>query len=105
MATASTYGAAKVLCVEPDLSVLETRCAVLKYSGYDAASASPQVAETVLRSRKFDLIVASGLGESDLHSVLNLADGADILVLDELTVPSELLFLVAQRLNRRHGRA
>jgi hypothetical protein len=50
MDSRSHGGAPKILCVEPDEAVRETRCAVLKYSGYDAASASPRVAESVLRS-------------------------------------------------------
>jgi hypothetical protein len=95
------FGAAKILCVEPDIAVLETRCAVLKYSGYDAVSASPRVAEILLRSRKFDLLVVSSLNDSDLHRVINLSDGAEMLVLDGITVPSELLSLVEQRLNRQ----
>jgi DNA-binding response OmpR family regulator len=98
-------GAAKILCVEPDVAMLESRCAVLKYSGYDVASASPQVAETLLRSRKFDLIVLSRLSDSDLHRVINFSDGAEVLVLDGITVPSELLSLVSQRLNRQWQRA
>jgi hypothetical protein len=52
----SNFGAAKILCLELDLGVLESRCAVLKYSGYDAAPASPKIAEIVLRSQKIDLI-------------------------------------------------
>jgi hypothetical protein len=40
------------------------------------------------------------LSDFDLGGIINLADGADVLVLDELTSPSELLSLVAQRLNR-----
>jgi DNA-binding response OmpR family regulator len=91
----------KILCVERDVSVRKSRCAILKYSGYDAASASPQVAEIVLRSQKFDLIVISRLSDFDLHRIINLADGADVLVLDELTMPSELLSLVAERLDRQ----
>lgn len=55
----------------------------------------------MLRSRKFDLIVTSRLSDFDLHRVINLADGADVLVLDALTAPAELLALVAQRLNHR----
>jgi DNA-binding response OmpR family regulator len=101
----SSIGAAKILCVELDLAVLESRCAVLKQSGYDAVSASPQLAEIVLRSQKFDLIVLSSLSGTDLHRIVNLADGADVLVLDGLTMPSELLSLVAQRLNRHQRRA
>jgi hypothetical protein len=99
------YGAAKILCVEPNLAVLESRCAILKMSGYDPASASPQVAEILLRSQKFDLIVLSRLSDFDLHRIINFSDGSDVLVLEELTVPSELLSLVEQRLNRRQRSA
>ena len=88
----------KILCVEPDLAVRETRCAVLKCSGWDATSASPQVAEIVLRGQRFDLLVVSALNDRDLHRVINLSDGAEVLVLEELTTPSELLSLVAQTL-------
>jgi hypothetical protein len=91
----------KILCVESNVAVLESRCAVLKASSYDAASATPKVAEIVLLSQKFDLIVVSRLSDSDLHRVNNLADGADMLVLGRLTLPSEMLFLVAQRLDRQ----
>jgi hypothetical protein len=98
MATESNLGAAKILCVDFHMAVRESRCAVLKYSGYDAASASPEGVETVLRMQKFDLIVISTI---DLHRIINRSDGADVLVLDEFTMPSELLSLVAQRLNFR----
>ena len=91
----------KILCVESDSAVRESRCAVLKTSGYDAASASPQLAEILLRSRKFDLIVLSWLSDYDLQRIINLSDGAEVLVLEELTMPSEFLSLVAQRLNRQ----
>jgi DNA-binding response OmpR family regulator len=93
-------GAAKILCVESSVAVLESRCAVLKNSGYDVASASPQLAEIVLRSQRFDLVVLSWLSDYDLQRIINLADGADVLVLEDLTLPSELLSLVAQRLQR-----
>jgi DNA-binding response OmpR family regulator len=96
----SNAGAAKILCVELDVGLLESRCAVLKHSGYDAASASPQLAEILLRSRKFDLIVLSRMSEFDLHRIFNFADSADVLVLDAFTSPTELLSLVAERLNR-----
>ena len=97
----SRFGAAKILCVEADAAVLESRCTVLKVSGYDAVSASPRVAEIQLRSRKFDLLVVSSLKDSDLHRVINLSDGAEVLILDGLTMPSELLSLVGQRLSRQ----
>jgi DNA-binding response OmpR family regulator len=95
----------KILCVEFNLAIRESRCAVLKHSGYDAASAEPDLAESVLRSQKFDLIVLSMLSDLDSHLITNLADGADLLVLDGFTMPSELLSLVAERLNRRQRRA
>jgi CheY-like chemotaxis protein len=101
----SNSGAARILCVESDVAVRESRCAILKYSGYDAASASPHLAEIVLRSQKFDLIVLSWLRDPDLHRIINVSDGAEVLVLDCLTMPSELLSLIAQRLNRRQRRA
>ena len=59
----------------------------------------------MLRRQTFDLLVVSSLNDSDLHRVINLSDGADVLVLDELATPSELLSLVAQRLNRQQRRA
>ena len=91
----------KILCVECDLTVLESRCAVLKYSGYDAASASPHLAEILLLHQKFDLLVVSSLNDRNLHRVINLSDGADVLALDGFTTPSELLSLVAERVNRQ----
>jgi hypothetical protein len=39
---------AKILCVEADVAVRESRCAVLSYAGYDAASATPHLAADVL---------------------------------------------------------
>jgi hypothetical protein len=101
----SNVGAAKILCVELDLAVRESQCAILKSLGYDTVSASPQQAEIVLRSQEFDLIVLSKLSDSDLNRIINFADGATVLVLEEFTPPGELLLLVAQRLNRRQRRA
>jgi hypothetical protein len=89
----------KILRVEQDVYVRESRCAVLKYSGYDASSASPRFADIVLRGHEFDLIVLSGLSDFDLQRIIGLADGAEVLVLDAFTMPRELLSLVAQRLD------
>jgi hypothetical protein len=101
METVSRVGARRILCVESGLAILESPCAVLKASGYDAASATPRVAEIVLRSQKFDLIVVSSVSDSDLHRVINLSDGADVLVLEETSMPAELTSLVAQRFGRQ----
>lgn len=96
-----SFGAAKILCVEDDAAILESRCAVLKYSGYDAASATPQLADVVLRRHRFDLIVVSSVGDFVLHRIIGLSDGAEVLVLDGFIMPSELLSLVEQRLSLR----
>jgi hypothetical protein len=55
----------------------------------------------VLRSQKFDLIVVSSVSDSDLHRVINLSDGAGVLVLEETSMPAELISLVAQRFGRQ----
>jgi hypothetical protein len=89
---------AKILCVTDDAVVLETRCAVLKYSGYDACSVLPRGAGIALRGQKFDLVVISSLSDSDLHRVVNFSDGAKLLVFDGFIAPAELLSLVAERL-------
>ena len=92
---------ASILCVEPDEIVLESRCAVLKSINYNPVSASPRAAEVILRAQKFVLIVFSNLSDWDVQHIVSLADGAEVLVLDGLTMPSELLTLVSQRLNRQ----
>jgi hypothetical protein len=53
----------------------------------------------VLRSQTFDLVVLPKLSDDDQHRIVNLADGAQVLVLDGLTMPQDLLALVAERLN------
>jgi hypothetical protein len=58
------------------------------------------LAEVLLRSRKFDLLVISSLNDRDLQRVVNLCDGAEVLVLEEITLPSELLAMVAEKLGR-----
>jgi DNA-binding response OmpR family regulator len=87
--------AAKILCIEYDPVVLESRRDVLRYSGYDADAASPQSAEILLRSQRFDLLVVSSLSVDDLHRIINLSDGADLVVLKAATTASELLWFVA----------
>ncbi len=94
-------GATRILCVEADVALRESRCAVLKMSGYDVVSASPQLAEQVLCGQKFDLIVVSWLNDRDLHRVVNLSDGTEMLGLEEITAPAQLFSLVAERLHRQ----
>jgi hypothetical protein len=92
---------AKILCIEWDEGVLESRCAVLTLAGYESIAASPQLAQSVLRSQKFDLIVISRVNDLELQRIVSFSDGAAILVLEELIVPANLISLVAERLNRQ----
>jgi 2,4-dienoyl-CoA reductase-like NADH-dependent reductase (Old Yellow Enzyme family) len=91
--------AAKILCVGLHSAMLESRCAVLKVSGYDATPALPQQAENLMRSQKFDMIVISRMSDYDPHKILQLAEGAEVLVLNGLTMPRDLLASVTERLN------
>lgn len=92
--------AATILCVEPDDEIVGSRCEALATAGYSAVSASPELAKTILAQRKFDMIVTSGLSERELASIVRLANGAELLVLGRLTVPTVLLFLVDERLRQ-----
>ena len=86
-----------ILCVEPDPDLLDSRCAVLTAAGYTTTSVTPRFAENVLRSQKFDLIVLPTVSDY----LIGLADGAEVLILEGLTMPMQLLRLVGERLNRR----
>jgi hypothetical protein len=63
------------------------------------------MAEIVLRRQEFDLIVIGTLSDHHQERIINLADSVDVLVLDGLTMPLELLLLVAERLSRLQQRA
>jgi hypothetical protein len=52
----------------------------------------------------FDLIVLSKLSGHEEHRILNVVDGAEVLLLDGLTMPAELLSLVAERLQSSEKR-
>ena len=94
-------GLSKILCIEPDLRLLESRAAVLKHSGFDVKTAPPPEAETVLRDQEFDLLIVHSVDESDLHRVAALSNGAEVLILEGYTSPIELVALVADRLKPR----
>ncbi len=94
-------GAARILCVDPDLPLLETRCALLEHSGYDVGIAPPQSAETVLGEQRFDLLILRSLDESVCQRLAALSQGAEVLILEGYTNPTELLSLVAKLLKSK----
>jgi hypothetical protein len=96
--------AARILCIEPELT-LETRCAVLKRHGYEALAAPISLAQTLLASQTYDLIILSAMlpGE-ERRRVAIAARSMQILILDEPTMPSDLVAQVAERLQPAKGR-
>ena len=65
---------ARLLCVGRELELLQTRCAVLSYSGYDAIPATMPEAETLLHTGQFDLVVVSAwLSEWERGRILGAA--------------------------------
>jgi hypothetical protein len=91
---------ARLLCVGKELDSLQTRCAVLSHSGYDAKSATVAEAEILLRTEEFDLVIISAfLSQEEQDNVISAAPATPTLVLDGVTFPSELLAQVERRLS------
>jgi DNA-binding response OmpR family regulator len=89
----------RLLCVGNGLDHLQTRCAVLGSAGYDAKSATPPEAETLLRTEHFDLVIVSAwLEERDRGRILAAAGKTPVLVLTELTLADDLLTKVDRML-------
>ena len=89
----------RLLCVGPDSGLLETRCAVLRYSGYEVQAATLAEAETFLRDELYDLVIISALlTELDEARILSATARTPAYVLDGLTLADNLLDQVEQRL-------
>jgi DNA-binding response OmpR family regulator len=89
----------RLLCVGNELDHLESRCAVLNHSGYDAKSATVAEAMKLLRTEEFDLVIVSALlSQEERRSVISAAGNTPTLVLDGVTFPRELLGKVARGL-------
>ncbi len=93
-----------ILCVELDTAVLEIRCGLLCWAGYKVTFGPPQLAETLLRSRKFALkVMSSSLGQDVLQRIIRRAGRSPGLVLDDSTAPGELIEAVGRRLNQQRS--
>ncbi len=93
-----------ILCIELDATALESRCGLLTWAGYKVTYGPPQLAETLLWSRKFDLIlVSSSLGQDVVQRIVRRAGRSPVLVLDESTGPGELIDAVGRRLNQQRS--
>jgi hypothetical protein len=92
--------AARLLCAGKEAGLLQSRCAVLTHSGYEAQAASLTDAEILLRTEKYDLVIISAwLSEWDRGRIVSAAGKTPTYVLRELTLASDLLAQV-QRLLR-----
>jgi DNA-binding response OmpR family regulator len=97
-----TVSAPRILCVEPDPRLLDTRCTILMHKGYNVYPASLPLAEVLLASQTIDLIILSSrLGGEERRQIAIVAGNTEIMVLEGLTMPSELLSEVAKLLH--HG--
>jgi hypothetical protein len=91
---------ARLLCVGKELDSLQTSCAVLSHSGYDAKSATVAEAELLLRTEKFALIIVSAfLSHEEQARVISAAGETPTLVLEGLTFAPQLLAQVERMLS------
>jgi hypothetical protein len=89
----------RLLCAGPDSALLETRCAVLRYSGYEVQAATLEKAETFLRDEVYDLLIISALlTDQEETRMLAAARKTPAYVLDGLTLADDLLDQVKYRL-------
>ena len=82
----------QILCVgnEPDL--LGLRCTILDEAGYACQAASLEDAEAPHKSGKFDIVIVSGkVSEHEKRWIASLAQEAQLLFLDGVTFPRDLL--------------
>ncbi len=89
----------KILCIGTDLRLLQTRCAILARSGYDAEAANLQEAGILLRTAKYDfIIISAGLSDVAMGRLIAAAGTTPTYVLTELTFAAQLLDEVGRRL-------
>ena len=97
----------QILCIEDDPAVRDTRCCVLRESGYNARAATSLQAEFLLRSQTFDLVILSATLSDSERARLTKAAGPKVrfLELSGFTDPGTLLSVVAEilrSLDRSH---
>jgi DNA-binding response OmpR family regulator len=88
-----------LLCAGKDSGLLKSRCAVLRYSGYDVQAATLGEAEALLHDQVYDLVIISAqLTDREEARMLSVAGKTPTYVLDGLTLAGDLLDQVKQRL-------
>jgi hypothetical protein len=75
---------------------LALRCAILDQAGYTSVSATFVEAETLLNSKKFDIVIVSArLTQDEKRRVESLAQDTPFLFLNGVTFPRDLLKIVS----------
>jgi|SRR3984885_11842543 hypothetical protein len=91
---------ARLLCTGNEANLLQSRCAVLRHSGYQARAATLLEAETLLRTETYDLVIISAwLSEWERGRILSASGKTPTYVLRGLTFTSELLGQVERLLS------
>jgi CheY-like chemotaxis protein len=89
----------RLLCAGKDPALLQTRCAVLRYSGYEVKAATLGDAETLLRNEVYDLLIISAqLSDGEKARMLSVAGKTPAYVLPGFMFAPELLDQVQRRL-------
>jgi hypothetical protein len=88
-----------ILCIGDNPHLLELRCAVLGHMGYDAKTVFIAQAFEELRSGEFDLVIMTkklAAEHSDLYAAIPV--GTQVLLLEGVTFPVQLLAAVSEKL-------
>jgi hypothetical protein len=89
----------RLLCAGPDLMLLQTRCAVLRYAGYEVQAATLGEAESLLGKEAYDLVIVSAqLSDWEKGRILSVAGKTPAYVLPGFVLVDELLAQVERRL-------
>jgi hypothetical protein len=88
-----------ILCIE---DARASRCAILTTAGYTAISANLRQALRMLRDRTFDIVLAVGVSDRELHSIREAAHHAVVFPVGESIPSTVLLFMVDESLVQLH---
>jgi hypothetical protein len=91
----------RLLCTGNEAELLQSRCAVLRYAGYDAQAATLPEAEILLRAGKCELVIISAhLSEWERGRIISAAGKTATYVLRGLKLAPDLVAQVDRLLLR-----
>lgn len=93
------YRPARLLCAGNEADLLQSRCAILRHSGYQTQAATLPEAEILLCTETYDLVIISAwLSEREKGRILSASGKTPTCVLRGITFTSELLAQVERLL-------